>query len=161
MDKPIRVLFLCANNAGRSQLAEGLLRSIGGDDYDVRSAGTEPTTIHPAALALLEQQDISTQGLRAKSVHEFAGQEFDVVISICDPSAETVPTLPGQAERIVWTFPDPAQDGANEDAARLSFGRTWIELKRRMPLFMEAQRTARLRAAGLDRPDAATRIKNG
>lgn len=152
MDQPIRVLFLCVNNAGRSQLAEALLRSIGGGDFAVFSAGTEPATIHPAALAQLEENDLPTEGLRAKSVHEFAGQEFDVVISICDPEAETVPTLPDQAERIIWTFPDPTREGTTNEQWRLSFGRTLIELKRRMPLFVEAQRTRRLRAAGRDRP---------
>lgn len=55
---------------------------------------------------------------------------------------------------IVWTFPDPAREGTTEETVRLAFGRTWIELKRRMPLVMEAQRTQRLREAGLDRPKA-------
>jgi arsenate reductase len=154
MGQPIRVLFLCVNNAGRSQLAEALLRSIGGDDFAVFSAGTEPTTIHPAALAQLEEDGLPTQGLRAKSVHDFAGQTFDVVISICDPEAETVPTLPGHAERIVWTFPDPAREGTTAAEWRISFGRTLIELKRRMPLFMEAQRTKRMREEG-DTPEAS------
>jgi protein-tyrosine-phosphatase len=141
-------------------MAEALLRSIGGDDFAVFSAGTEPATIHPAALAQLEENDLPTEGLRAKSVQEFAGQTFDVVISICDPEAESVPTLPGRAERIIWTFPDPAREGTTDAEWRISFGRTLIELKRRMPLFMESQLTSRLRAEGRDR-SGATNATNG
>jgi protein-tyrosine-phosphatase len=105
---PARVLFLCTHNSARSQMAEALLRHLGGERVVVFSAGTEPATVHPKALALLQKEGIDTSGLYSKSVNQFIGQDFDYVITVCDKAREACPNFPGDPEQIHWSFPDPS-----------------------------------------------------
>ncbi len=103
-----RVLILCTGNSARSQMAEGLLRSFGGEGIEVSSAGTKPGTVRPEAIAVMSELGIDLSGHRSKHVREFDGQHFDYVITVCDNANETCPIFPGDTERIHWSFPDPA-----------------------------------------------------
>jgi hypothetical protein len=76
---PSRVLFLCTHNSARSQMAEALLRHLGGERVEVFSAGTEPSTVHPKALEILQKEEIDTTGLHSKHVTQFIGQNFDYI----------------------------------------------------------------------------------
>jgi arsenate reductase (thioredoxin) len=105
---PIRVLILCTGNSARSQMGEAWLRHLGGDHYDVYSAGTHPSQVNPLAVAVMDEQGIDIRGQRSKSVDEFLDQPFDYVITVCDQAAEVCPIFPGPAQRIHWSFPDPA-----------------------------------------------------
>ncbi|HEX2171016.1 MAG TPA: arsenate reductase ArsC, partial [Dehalococcoidia bacterium] len=112
---PIRALFLCAGNSARSQIAQALLRRIGGSDFDVHSAGTAPQpAIHPRAIAVLAERDLTVDGQRPKDVRIYEGQHFDYVITVCDRAAEDCPTFP-HAETIHWTFPDPASPSSEAE----------------------------------------------
>ena len=102
-----RVLFLCTNNACRSQMAEGMLRHLAGDRFDVFSAGIEPTEVHPIAIKAMEEMEIDISGQRAKSAMEFLDQEFDYVITVCDRAKQTCPVFPGKYEKIHWDMKDP------------------------------------------------------
>lgn len=113
-----RVLILCTANSARSQMAEGLLRQIAGDAMDVFSAGSKPGTVNPLAIQAMAERGIDISGQRSKHLDEFISQTFDYVITVCDNAAETCPTFPGRAERIHWSFPDPAAVEGS-DAARL------------------------------------------
>lgn len=108
LDRPLRVLFLCTHNSARSQLAEAILRYMGGDQVEVFSAGSQPTELHPMAHELLAEWGIDTSRYGAKPMGEFAGQQFDYVITVCDRIRDSCPTFPGDPERIHWSFPDPA-----------------------------------------------------
>jgi len=103
-----RVLFLCTGNSCRSQMAEGLLRHLGGDAFDVHSAGTEPSTVNPDAIAVMAERGIDISGQRSKHVRELEGQPFDAVITVCDHAKDRCPVFPGPARRWHWSFPDPA-----------------------------------------------------
>ena len=103
-----RVLILCTGNSARSQMAEGLLRALGGDRVEVFSAGTKPGTVRPEAIAVMSEIGIDLSGHRSKHVREFDGQHFDYVITVCDNANESCPIFPGNTERIHWSFPDPA-----------------------------------------------------
>lgn len=103
-----RVLILCTGNSARSQMAEGLLRSMAGDRFEVESAGTHPSTVNPLAIEAMNQVGIDITGHWSKSVAEFAGQDFDFVLTVCDRAAENCPVFPGKAERIHYNFDDPA-----------------------------------------------------
>ena len=103
-----RVLILCTGNSARSQMAEGLLRSWGGDRFEVRSAGTKPSIVRPEAIAVMSELGIDLSGHRSKHVREFDGQHFDYVITVCDNANESCPVFPGDTERIHWSVPDPA-----------------------------------------------------
>jgi arsenate reductase (thioredoxin) len=109
-----RVLILCTGNSARSQMAEGLLRRMCGDRFEVFSAGTKPAGLNPNAVAALKEIGIDISGNRSKSVDEFAGQQFDYVITVCDNAKEACPFFPGGGERIHHSFADPAAAPADE-----------------------------------------------
>ena len=103
-----QVLILCTGNSARSQMAEGLLRMLTGDRMDVYSAGSKPSVVNPLAISAMQQRGIDISGYRSKHLGEFLQQPFDYVITVCDNAAETCPIFPGPAQRIHWSFPDPA-----------------------------------------------------
>jgi len=105
---PIRVLFLCTHNSARSQMAEALLRKLGGDQVEVFSAGSEPTSIHPLAIKVMSDLGFDLSIHQAKHFNEFAGQNFDYILTLCDRIREVCPVFPGDPEQIHWSFPDPA-----------------------------------------------------
>ena len=114
-----RVLFLCAHNAARSQMAEGFLRAYGGERFTVESAGTVATELHPLAVRAMAEVgiDISTQ--RSKSVDD-VGEGWDVVVTVCDANC---PVPPRSGMKLRWHFADPAlADGTEEE--RLAAFRT-------------------------------------
>lgn len=114
-----RVLILCTGNSARSQMAEGWLRQLAGDRFDVFSAGTRPTVVNPLAIQVMSEVGVDISGQRSKSVNEFLEQPFDAVITVCDQAAEACPIFPGPARRIHWSFPDPAA-ATGDEAARLA-----------------------------------------
>src|ERR1041385_7696158 len=107
MDKK-RVLILCTGNSARSQMAEGILRDLAGDRFDVESAGIEPSHVRPEAIEAMREIGIDISSHRSKSVDEFVDQQFDYIITVCDNAKETCPVFPGNAKRIHWSFDDPA-----------------------------------------------------
>lgn len=105
---PFRVLFICEGNRVRSQLAEALLRFHGGGRFQAFSAGIRPgDEVHPQTLAELRQISVPTDGLRPKHYSEFAEEEFDWVITVCDRVQREDPPLP-KGTRIHWSVEDPA-----------------------------------------------------
>jgi arsenate reductase len=103
-----RVLLLCTGNSARSQMAEGLLRHLAGDRFEVFSAGTKPVGLNQNAVQAMSELGIDISGHRSKSVDEFAGQQFDQVITVCDNAKESCPIFPGGGQRIHHSFEDPA-----------------------------------------------------
>jgi arsenate reductase len=103
-----RVLVLCTGNSARSQMAEGLLRHLAGGAIEVYSAGTKPVGVNPLAVEAMRELNIDISAQRCKSVSEFANQNFDTVITVCDSAAEQCPIFPGAPQRIHWSLPDPA-----------------------------------------------------
>jgi arsenate reductase len=109
-DRRRRVLFLCTGNSCRSQMAEALLRHLGGDRFEACSAGSNPAGfVHELALRALAQLNVPAGEARSKSWDEFAEVELDVVITLCDyAAAQACPTWHGPALRSHWPLPDPA-----------------------------------------------------
>jgi arsenate reductase len=134
-----KVLFLCTGNSARSQMAEGLLRHMAGDRFEVFSAGTHPSFVRPEAIAVMRELGIDISGHRSKSVDEFLGQPFDFVITVCDHARESCPVFPGPAQRIHWSLDDPAAATGSE-AERLGvFRRVRDELAARIRAFLAGQ----------------------
>ena len=131
LDRPLRVLFLCTHNSARSQIAEGILRFLGGDQVEAFSAGSAPTIVHPETLDLLHEWGIDTTDCRAKSLSGFAGQTFDYIITVCDRVREECPVFPGDPAQMHWSLPDPLEV---EDAAlrRQAFRAVRQELQTRI-----------------------------
>ena len=131
-----RVLILCTGNSARSQMAEGLLRSIAGDRFEVFSAGTHPSIVRPEAIAALKEKGIDISSNRSKSVDEFAGQQFAYVITVCDNAKENCPVFPAQTNRIHWSFDDPAAVEGDEETRLNEFRRVRDEIETKLRGFV-------------------------
>lgn len=130
-----RVLFLCTGNSARSQMAEGILRSLAGDDYEVYSAGTHPKGVHPQTVATMQEIGIDITGHTSKNLDGFLGEKFDYVITVCDRAKQQCPVFPGAAP-IHWGFEDPVD--APVDRLPETFRRVRDEINRRIRLFLLA-----------------------
>ena len=115
-----RVLILCTGNSARSQMAEGLLREMGRDRFEVESAGVSPSRVRPEAIEAMREVGIDISGHRSKSADEFTGQSFDYIITVCDNARETCPAFPGHAVRIHQSFEDPPVPGAADPNTTMS-----------------------------------------
>ena len=139
MSERKRVLILCTGNSARSQMAEGLLRHDGGARFEVESAGVSPTAVRAEAVAAMREVGIDITTQRSKSVDEFAGQDFDYVITVCDNAREQCPVFPAATRRVHWSVDAPAA-AAGDEAARLSvFRRVRDEIRARLGEFVSAE----------------------
>jgi arsenate reductase len=102
------VLILCTGNSARSQMAEGLLRALADEQFEVFSAGSKPSIVNPLAISAMDERGIDIRAQRSKHLSEYLDHPFEYVITVCDTAAETCPRFPGAAQRIHWSFPDPA-----------------------------------------------------
>ena len=136
--RPIfRVLFLGTRNSERSILAEFLLRSIGGDHFEVHSAGEAPKgEVHPLALKILREDfKIDTTGAVGNSWHEFADSHFDFIITLSDDARERSPVFPGAPVTAHWSIDDPMAFEGPEEEKYEHFLQTALQIKRRVELF--------------------------
>lgn len=106
---PRRVLFLCTHNSARSQMAEGLLRALGGARFASFSAGTEATLVRPLAIRAMAELGIDIAGQESKTLERYLHEPFDEVITVCDAANEACPHFPHAAHRRHWSFDDPSQ----------------------------------------------------
>ena len=103
-----RVLFICTHNSARSQMAEGLLNGLYSDRYEAFSAGTRETAVNPYAIEAMKKSGIDISNHRSKSVREFRGESFDLVVTVCDSARESCPFFPGN-KVIHKSFEDPSR----------------------------------------------------
>ncbi|GJQ36883.1 MAG: arsenate reductase ArsC [Anaerolineales bacterium] len=125
-----KVLFLCTGNSCRSQMAEAIVNARMDGEWQAVSAGTKPAGyIHPKALAALAEIGIQHEG-RSKLADEFKGQEFDLVVTVCDSAAEECPVWLGKGRKVHHSFPDPALTDDMNDfrAVRDEIGIVMLEL---------------------------------
>ena len=124
-----RVLILCTGNSARSQMAEGLLRHDAGDRFTVESAGTRPGKVRAEAVMVMKEAGIDIASHRSKHVDEFAGQDFDYVLTVCDNAKESCPVYFGLATRLHQSFDDPATVEGAEETRLSAFRRVRDELR--------------------------------
>jgi arsenate reductase len=142
-----KVLFLCTHNSARSQMAEGLLRHFYGDKYEVFSAGSSPTQVHPLAIKAMAEIKIDISKQTSKSIEEFRNKHIDVVASVCRSSAKVIcpfcsspiirgrpeiinMTLPGAKHYIHHGFSDPSEMGESHEEKLAAFRRTRDDIKK-------------------------------
>ncbi len=129
MTKPA-VLILCTGNSCRSHLAEGILRHVAGDLFDVYSAGSKPAGyVHPMAIAVMKEIGIDISGHRSKHLNEFLDQKIDTVITVCGNADQTCPMFPGQVNRYHWGFTDPAHAHGTEEEILTVFRQVRDQIK--------------------------------
>ena len=124
-EAPIRVLFVCTGNSARSQIAEAVLGRLGGSDFEVFSAGTEPKGVNPYSIRVLAEVGIDWSRARSKSVEEFLGQPFDYVITVCDRARQSCPVFPGSHNTLHWGLEDPAEVEGTDAERLAAFQKTY------------------------------------
>jgi len=140
MDKT-RVLFLCNRNSARSQMAEGLLRHIAGDRFEVHSAGIEPDRLQPLAVKAMQEVGIDISGQRSKSLREYMGQvHFSYLITVCSEAEKKCPTtFPGMGKRLFWDVADPVAVTGSDEERIAAFRAARDELSARLEEWLATQ----------------------
>lgn len=131
-----KILILCTGNSARSQMAEGLLKHIAKDEYEIYSAGTQPSIVRAEAIQALSEIGIDISAYRSKSVSEFENEEIDFVLTVCDSARENCPYFPAKTRLIHHRFADPAAVEADEENRLEAFRRTRDEINDYLPEFI-------------------------
>ena len=118
-------------------MAEGLLRDMAGDQFEVFSAGVAPSSVRQEAIEVMREEGIDISGQRSKSVDEFSGQEFDYVITVCDNANQQCPMFPGASRRIHWSIEDPAAVEGDDETRLTAFRQARNALRQRLQGFIE------------------------
>ncbi|MDB6090780.1 MAG: Arsenate reductase [Gammaproteobacteria bacterium] len=128
-----RILFLCVANSARSQMAEGLARSLLGSEVDVLSAGSRPSTVNPYAIEAMAEIGIDLSAQHSKSVDGVDAAAVNVVITLC--ADEVCPILPGRVRRLHWPIPDPASSDPTLSRAEMQkrFRAAREQIRERLP----------------------------
>jgi arsenate reductase (thioredoxin) len=122
-------------------MAEGLLRREAADHFDVFSAGASATTVRPEAVAVMSELGIDISSQESKSVDEFTGQHFDYVITVCDNAQKSCPVFPGKAERIHWSFEDPAAFQGSYEERKTVYRKIRDQINERLKAFVAGRET--------------------
>lgn len=132
----MKVAFVCTGNAARSQMAEGLLRSLGGGKAEAFSAGTHPWRVHPSAVEVMGEIGVDISEQYSKGIEELP-QDLDVVITLCDSAAAECPVIPANRQRQHWSIPDPSFV-ADEEMLE-AFRKTRDDLRERILEFLKSR----------------------
>lgn len=116
-----KVLVLCTGNSCRSQMAEGYLKHFAGEKALIYSAGVETHGVNPKAIEAMQADGIDISGHTSNNVTEYAGIDFDFIITVCDHAKERCPVLPGKARQFHYNFPDPAKATGTPEAIQQQF----------------------------------------
>ena len=127
-----KVLFLCTGNSARSQMAEGYLRHIAGDEFEVMSAGIEPKGLNPLAVEVMKEVDIDISRQTSKDVREFLGQAIPYVVTVCDNAKQRCPIFPRTYKFLHWSLEDPAEVTGSREEKLAVFRRVRDEIKQRI-----------------------------
>jgi arsenate reductase (thioredoxin) len=131
-----RVLFICTHNSARSQMAEAMLRVMGGEEFEALSAGTVASEVRPEAIAVMAEVGIDISGQESKPLDRFLQQPFDWVITVCDNARENCPVFPGVERMAHWGVDDPAEAEGGEARRLEAFRRARDDLRNRIRLFI-------------------------
>ena len=129
------ILFLCVANSARSQIAEGIARSLASPDTKIWSAGSRPSNVRPEAIAVLKEIGIDISFARSKAVDQIPSAEVDTVITLC--AEEECPLFLGTARRLHWGLPDPAAATGSGEEILSAFRSVRDELSRRISVFLK------------------------
>jgi arsenate reductase (thioredoxin) len=116
-----KILFICTHNASRSQMAEGYMNAKYSDRYEVFSAGTEVTRVHPMAIEVMKEIGIDISGHRSKLIDENFGKGIETVVTVCDSAQKACPFFTGAKEVIHQSFPDPSAFTGSDEEVRAGF----------------------------------------
>ena len=128
----MKVLFLCTENSCRSQMAEGLVNYDLAGLVQARSAGIRPSRVNPRAIQVMGELGIDISHHCSKSVDDLGGEQFDLVITVCDQASQQCPMFPGNTEILHISFPDPATATGSEEEILGEFRQVRDDLREKL-----------------------------
>lgn len=136
-----RILVLCTGNSCRSVIAEALFNQLGKGRIQAVSAGSHPVGhVHPKSIETLKRHDIDPGAPRSKSWDEFAGQNFDLVVTVCDAAAgESCPVFLSPVKKLHWSTPDPAKATGTDAQIEAAFNKAFDMLKDRIEDYLNGR----------------------
>ena len=131
MERPL-LYFLCTGNACRSQMAEGFARHLGGDRWEVRSAGLAPSRVDPRAVAAMAEVGLDISGQSSKAIDPQLLRRSAVVVTLCGEAEEACPATPPGVRRLHWPLPDPARAAGDPEAVAAVFRAVREQIRQRV-----------------------------
>ena len=136
MPKKEKIIFICTGNACRSQIAEGIMRQLAGDKFDVFSAGSHPSSVHPMAIKVMKEIGINITSHTSDPISNFLSKNINIVVTVCDNADKVCPVFPGKVERIHWSIKDPFKGWGSDPDDLDNFTRTRDDLVERIKNFL-------------------------
>ena len=136
MSQKKRVIFICTHNSARSQMAEGLLRHLAGDRYEVFSAGTQATRVNPQAIKAMAENGIDISNHTSDHIDKYMGMQFDYVITVCDNANEACPYFPANKTKWHWSFEDPSAATGTEEERLAKFREVRAQIENRLAVLL-------------------------
>ena len=132
MSKKEKIIFICTGNACRSQIAEGLMRKLAGDKFDVFSAGSNPSLVHPMSIKVMKEIGIDITSHTSDPISKFLSKNVNIVVTVCDNANKVCPVFPGKVERIHWSIKDPFKGWNSHPDDLVNFRKTREDLTARI-----------------------------
>ena len=136
MPKKEKIIFICTGNACRSQIAEGIMRQLAGDKFDVFSAGSHPSLVHPMSIKVMKEIGINITSHTSDPISNFLSENINIVVTVCDNADKVCPVFPGKVERIHWSIKDPFKGWGSDPDDLDNFTRTRDDLVERIKNFL-------------------------
>ena len=139
MSKKKNIIFICTGNACRSQIAHGLLQNLADDRFDVYSAGSHPSRVHPMSIKVMEEIGIDISNHSSNHIDDYLDKGIDIVITVCDNANKLCPVFPGNVQRLHWSIEDPFKGWEYNEYQMESFRVTREEIKARISDFLQSK----------------------
>ena len=139
MLKKEKIIFICTGNACRSQIAEGIMRHLTGGKFDVFSAGTSPTQVHPMSIKVMREIGVDISFHTSDPISNFLNEYINIVITVCDDADKVCPVFPGKIERIHWSIEDPFKGWTSDSDDLVNFRKTRDDLARRIKNLLKSR----------------------
>lgn len=137
MNEKKKVLIVCTGNSCRSQMGEGLLRNMAGDRFNVFSAGSHPSRVHPLSIKIMDEIGIDISSHTSDPIDMYLDHGINYVITVCDHANKVCPTFPGDAKHIHWSVSDPFRGWGDDERLLKNYRETRDDLKQRLEGFIE------------------------
>ena len=132
MPKKEKIIFICTGNACRSQIAEGVMRKLAADKFDVFSAGSHPSLVHPMSIKVMKEIGIDITTHTSDPILNFLSKNINIVVTVCDNADRECPVFPGKVERIHWSIKDPFKGWNSHPDDLVNFRKTREDLTARI-----------------------------
>ena len=139
-----KIIFICTGNSCRSQIAEGLFRDEAGDKFEVFSAGSHPSRLHPAAIKVMAEWGIDIQKQKSEKINRYLNKGINIVITVCDNAKNSCPNFPNVAINIHWSIKDPFHSWNDHQKDLEPYRITRDEIKARIKDLLELDKMKNL-----------------